>query len=553
MTLPVSRTKTALTLLAASTLLGGGAARAATWSPTATQALSVATLSHAVDLGAMPAGQTMTVRLGLNMQYRNVLLGMVKAQTNPSSPLYGWFLTPAQFASMFGASNSQVSSVVAYLKGAGFTNVTVEPNNLMVSADGTAAMAEAAFNTKLEMVSVNGTTGFINTAVASVPASLGGVVGAVLGLNSIGRMHPFLALPTLPLPQYGVSYTPKQFQQLYSVAPVKAACCTAIAIMAEGNLTGVVSDLRIAEKAFGLPQVPVTIRQVGLASPDTSGADEWDLDSQSSSGIATQLRRLYLYATTSLSDSDLALEFSKWASDDVARAASASLGECEVFPYVDGSMLVDDETFLEAASQGQSFFASSGDTGSFCPVTPTNGVPAGLPFVSYPASSPYVIGVGGTTLLANADGNYNTEITWYAGGGGVSQFEGSPFWQQAAVSTLKTANLRGVPDIAMDADPETGALIYVNGVPEGIGGTSLSSPLALGAWALTINTDWKLGFAGPALYSLYDGTGLTGAYPKGGYHDILVGTNGLYTAGPGYDLTTGLGTLIVNQLVAGLK
>lgn len=547
-----SLSRTTMTMLLASTGLGG-VAHATTWVPTATQALSVAALNKGVDLGAVPASQALTVRLGLAMQNKSAAIALVKAQTDRTSPSYGQFLTPTQFTAAFGATDAQVASVVQYLKSAGFTNVTVEPNKLIVSADGTAAIAEAAFNTPLEAVTVNGTSGFINTAAASVPASLGGIVVAVLGMNTVGQMKPAIALPPLPTPQYGVSFTPKQFQSLYNATGVKAACCTKVAIMAEGNVTGVVTDLRIAEKAFGLPQTPVTIRQVGLASPDTSGVDEWDLDTQSSSGIATQFARLYLYTTTSLSDSDLALEFSKWVTDNVTRAASASLGECEVFPYVDGSMLVDDMTFLEGAVQGQTFFASSGDSGSFCAVAPTNGVPAGAPLVEYPASSPYVIGVGGTTLLTNANGNYNTEISWDAGGGGVSQFEGSPFWQAAAVKTLGTANLRGVPDIAMDADPETGALIYVNGVPEGIGGTSLSSPLALGSWALIINTDWKLGFAGPALYSLYDGSGLTGAYPKQGYHDILLGSNGAYTATPGYDMTTGLGTLIINQLVADLK
>ena len=542
---------TALTLALAIGLTASGRAWASGWSPTGTKAMAVARLLKATDLGPLPASQPLTVRVGLQIQNKAALLALVRAQSNPASASYGHFLTPSQFAAAYGASSAQVADVVNYLKGEGFTNVTAEPNGLLVSADGTAAMAEAAFDTTLEAVGIGGKTLFINTVGASVPTALSGIVTAVLGLNSVGQMKPAIVLPSPP--QYAVSYTPKQFQSFYDVAPVKAACCTKIAIMAEGNLTGVVSDLRTAEHAFGLPQTPVTIRQVGIASPDVSGADEWDLDSQYSSGIATQLKTLYLYDTTSLSDSDLALEFSKWASDDYARAASASLGECEIFPYLDGSMVVDDETFLEAASQGQTFFASSGDTGSFCPVgVGTNGVPIGAPLVNYPASSPYVVGVGGTTLLANADGSYDTEISWYAGGGGVSLFESSPYWQAAAVPLLADTGMRGVPDIAMDADPETGALVYVNGTPEGVGGTSLSSPLALGSWALIINTDWKLGFAPPSLYGLYNGTGVVGAYPEGGYRDVLLGDNGLYAAGPGYDLNTGLGTLVVNQLTSDL-
>lgn len=544
---------TLLTALLATTVLGTvSSAHATDWVPTATRAISLGVLTGATDLGALPQSQPLTVRLGLQIQHKAAVLALIQQQADPTSPAYGQYLTPQQFAQGFAPSAAQVAAVTGYLKGAGFTNITVEPNSLLVSADGTAAMAQAAFNTKLEQVSVGGQTLFVNTAAASVPSALGGLVTAVLGLNTVGGMRPSIVLPTAP--QIPASFTPKQFQTLYNAAPVKPACCTDIAIMAEGDLTGVVNDLRIAEAAFGLPQSPVTIRQVGIPSPDVSGADEWDLDSQSSTGIATAVKMLYFYDTTSLSDSDTALEFSKWVSDDVARAASASFGECEVFPYIDGAMVVDDETFLEAAAQGQTMFASAGDTGSFCPVGPAavNGVPAGAPFVNYPASSPYVVAVGGTTLLANADGNYNSEIAWYAGGGGVSQFEASPFWQERAVPALATTAMRGVPDIAMDADPNTGATVYVNGVPETVGGTSLSSPLALGSWALTINTDWKLGFASPALYSLYDGTGLVGAYPNGGYHDVILGANGVYTAGPGYDLTIGLGTLIINQLTAAL-
>ena len=522
------------------------------WVSTQTRGISLSQLISASDLGPLAVSQPITVRVGLQVQNKAALFNFVKEVNDPHSANYGKYLTPAQFAASYAPSTAQVNQVVAYLRQARFSNITVEPNNLMISADGTAETASTAFNTKLEQFSQFGTNVFGNITPAQVPAALGPLVSGVLGLNTIGKMKPTLALPSAP--QYGVSYTPKQFQHFYNADTVKAACCTAIAIMAEGNLTGVVSDLRIAEKAFGLPQVPVQIVQVGIASPDVSGADEWDMDSQYSSGMAGGLKRLYLYATTSLSDSDLALEFSRWVTDDKARAASASLGECELFPYLDGSMAIDDMIFLEAAAQGQTFFASAGDTGSFCPAgaAVANGVPAGAPFVNYPAASPYVVGVGGTTLLANADNSYGSEIAWYAGGGGMSQFESSPFWQTAAVPLLATTAMRGVPDIAYDADPETGALVYVNGVAEGVGGTSLSSPLALGAWARIVNTDWKLGFASPALYSVYDGTGVVGSYPEGGYRDITLGANGLYAAAPGYDLTTGLGTIVVDQLTTAL-
>jgi subtilase family serine protease len=336
--------------------------------------------------------------------------------------------------------------------------------------------------------------------------------------------------------------------------------------MAEGDLSGVVKDLRTAEAAFGEPAVPYTIEPVGVASNDTSGADEWDLDTQYSTGMAGTVKHLYIYDTTSLTDSDIGLEFNKWVSQDVAEAGSASFGECEQFPYLDGLMLTNDEAMNEAAAQGQTMHASAGDTGGqSCAVAPTNGAPqSGLPEVNYPCDSPYIVCVGGTTLFTNTDGTYSNEITWAAGGGGISQFEYAPQWQ-SCVAPSKTANDRAVPDIAMDADELTGAVVYVGGSPEIVGGTSLSSPLALGVWARLLTYDTKrLGFAAPRLYNLYppqtceEGVATPPAGPLADppypFHDIYVGANGTVPvvdqALPGWDFTTGLGSYDVSRVAS---
>ena len=145
-------------------------------------------------------------------------------------------------------------------------------------------------------------------------------------------------------------------------------------------------------------------------------------------------------------------------------------------------MVSNDQVMNEAAAQGQTMHASSGDTGGqSCAVAPTNGVPeSGPPEVNYPCSSPYVVCVGGTSLFSNADGSYDTEVGWVAGGGGLSMFESSPYWQACVAPSNAGENaVRAVPDIGMDADENTGADVYVDGSPEAVGGTSLSSPLAL--------------------------------------------------------------------------
>ncbi len=542
--------------LAAAAIVSVPPLHAATqWANTSTQGTK---FQSAVDLGPVTDGTTMTVRLGLAIQNKSALLAVVKEVNDPSSSKYGQFLTPAQFKASYSPTTAQVNAVTTYLKNAGLTNITVEPNNLLISATGTPYQVEAAFNTQIHQFQLAGKTVFANIKAAQVPIALNGLVVAVLGLNNASVMnlppiqrsaYKAVDLPE-SLPNYPTSYEPGQFWWVYDADNVAAASNATIAIFAEGDLTQVVKDLRLEETAYKVKWVPYEIKQVGIPSTDTSGADEFDLDTQYSSGMAKAVKELYIYDTTSLSDSDTALEFSHFVTDNVARAGSASFGECELFPYIDGAMVVDDETFLQGASQGQTVFASAGDTGAACAVAPTNGVPGGPPIVNYPASSPYVVAVGGTTLIANSNYTYNTEIAWYAGGGGISQFEGAPYWQTAADVPSSENNSRGVPDVAMDADPYSGANVYVNGMVEEVGGTSLSSPLALGVWARMISLNPKLGFASPRLYSLYKGSlvPVDTSYPYGGFHDITVGDNVPYPALQGYDYDTGLGTFDVLAL-----
>lgn len=103
----------------------------------------------------------------------------------------------------------------------------------------------------------------------------------------------------------------------------------------------------------------------------------------------------------------------------------------------------------------------------------------------------------------------------------------------------------------MNADPNTGVIVYVNGTPEQIGGTSLASPLALGSWArIETNHDNKLEFASPQFYRLYQGA--TATPPTPGFHDVILGDTGICPAAPGYDLATGLGSFDVAQLNAAI-
>ena len=365
---------------------------AQTWVPTATQAIN---LTNAVSLGTLADSTPLHIYVGLQLNNRQNLEDLVQRMNSEGDPLYETNLTESQFVSTYAPTPTQVEAVVNYLQSQNLGNIQIEPNNLMVGADGTAAQISAAFNTSLGLFQQNGKTVYANTAPTQVPSSLSGIVVAVLGLNNAAEMQtpirPAASVPTYPF----MAYYPKDIQLAYDAGLTPTGSKTAVAVIAEGDVSVVPQDLATARKAEGLPAVPVTIVNAGLQSVDTAGVDEWDLDTQASTGMAGTVSHLYLYVATSLTDADIALAFNRFAAQNVARIANASFGICEVFPYVDGSMLVDDNIFLEAAAQGQTVFASTGDTGSFCgAVVGTNGVPAGAPFVEYPAASPYVVGVG---------------------------------------------------------------------------------------------------------------------------------------------------------------
>jgi pseudomonalisin len=555
-------------------------AGAASWSATRTAAVN---LVNATDNGALTASARVPVAISLRERNTSALDAFISELDTPGSAAYGHPLTPAQFTARFAPTAAQANAVATYLKSQGFSDVNVTSNRLFVTASGSATQAEQAFDVNLDGYQQAGRSVYANTTAARVPQSITANVASVLGLNDVADFSfPLASKPLTSKPAasnceldplsggepYGLcEYTPSGFRSAYDTGAMTGSN-TAIAIMAEGDLSGVVQDLRTAESAFGEPQVPYTIEQVGSSSTDTSGADEWDLDTQYSTGMASDVSQLYIYDVGSLDDSDIGLEFNQWASQDLAKAASASFGECEELPEQDGLMTANDEIMAEAAAQGQTMFASSGDTGGQdCAVESTNGVPeSGLPEVNYPCSSEYIVCVGGTSLFTNSDGSYDQELGWYSGGGGISTFEKAPTWQSCVVPS-SAAGYRGVPDIAMDGDANTGAEVYVSGSPEGVGGTSLSSPLALGAWADIESADGNaLGFASPLLYGLYPSSTCVGGVPvtptgqlgsssedpSYPLNDVYLGTNVAYPATFGWDYVTGLGSLNVTKTAAAL-
>jgi pseudomonalisin len=547
------------------------------WAATGTAPITPA---NASDLGPLDRGKIVNVVLGLQMRDVDAVKSSIAA---------GGRISRAAFVSRYAPSQAQVAAAVSYLQSQGFTSVSPAPNNMLVTASASAANVEKAFNTSLHAFSVSGKTYFANTAPAFVPASLGGNVVAVLGLTNVpgfkaGPLKQPLTTQSAILPRQSQPtpctqnvnsttgapvcprfYDPQTFNITYDAIAVPPAGNTEIGIFAVGDPTIAISDLHDNELRFQINQIPVNVINVQPATSDTSGNGEWTLDMTYSQAMAWSFKQIDLYVAASFSFSDLTVALNRWASDDVAPVMNASVGGCEVFPYETGDMLVGDMILVEAAAQGQTLFASTGDTGGYCGVAgvPPNGGAGGAPLVEYPASSPYAVAVGGTDLFSNVDGSYLGEQAWQSGGGGLSQFEYAPAWEtgiQPVGTTPAGYSFRGVPDVAYDAALETGALVWQGGTQYITGGTSLSSPLAAGMYARMQNLHGgTLGFAAPLLYRVFGGStpqrlaGPPETELIGPFHDVLQGTNGLYTALPKFDYTTGLGSIDVALMRAALQ
>ncbi|WP_233841642.1 S53 family peptidase [Dyella sp. 2HG41-7] len=517
------------------------------WANTATQATPIPSGIVTVPLNI---SQSMHIVVGLAPHNKAQLDTLVAAISTPGNAQFGQVITPQQFLATYAPTATDVSAVENYLSSLGFTNITVSGNNLAVSADGSAQVVESAFNTKLVSFNLGGRHVFANTQPAQVPLSLASIVSVVVGLQNVGVMGTQLALPQNPLTT--PAYSGPQFQTAYDAGGTPAGSNTTIGIVTEGDITQVPLDLRQYEQEFNLPQVPYQVVPVGLQTTDTSGLDEWDLDSQSSSGMAGNLQKIVFYNAGSLADAALIPAFERIVGDNQVKAVNMSFGGCESLEYLSGAMLMEDLAFEQGAAEGITFFAASGDGGASCQVLANAGEPVVLSAVEYPAASEYVVAVGGTSLLTNAGYTYNSEIAWISGGGGNSLWESPGPWTNGVIPpTGSTCGLRGVPDIAMDADPNIApADVVVNGQDIGVGGTSLASPLAVGSWARmeTAHNNCE-GFAAPILYTTFGQPFGTAAVD---FHDIVLGDNFLYAATPGWDFTTGLGSFDISAINAAL-
>ena len=513
----------------------------ASWKATATHAHVPAASVNLNDLA--PTSMPMHVQVVLKIRNKDALDGFIAAAHNPASPLFRTKLQSGDVAADFLPSQAQAQAVADYLSQAGFTNVSVSANRLLVSADGTAGAAQAAFGTRfVKATTASGRTAYANIDDAKVPAALADLVLSVDGLQTVTHPHTMLLAATTAgrvekgKPGGGgsnlVGHNPTTFPAIYDAGSTPTASTVTVGIISDGDMTQPLKDLNQFTTTNNLPAVNTQVVTVGTPGTDTSGTPEWDLDSQDIVGMSGGVGKLIFYAANSLSNSALTAAYNKAVSDNVAQVINVSLGECETSAYQDGSMAADDQIFELGASQGQTFSISTGDSGSNeCTKAPNGTTP------SYPASSPYVVAVSGTTLTTGTSNSWVSETLWSKAGGSPSTVEPKPSWQTQGGGTT-----RDVADVAFDADPNSGSIIIVNGSNAQYGGTSLAAPLFAATWARMLAAHPGLGFAAPHLYTVSTAS----------YHDITSGSNGGETATAGWDYASGFGSAMTSALSSAL-
>jgi len=549
--------------------------------------------------GAVPDTTPVHVTVTLQSQDPSGLAALANAVSTPGSPEYRDYITPAEFAQRFGATPAAVQAVESSLRAHGLDPGPVSANSLSIPVTATAGRLAQAFSTSFSRVALaGGTTAIVNRQAPSLDSGIASDVQSVLGLSTLATAKPLLihahtatALapqdrahvvtggpqPTCPGAISAASdnggYTADQiaaaygFSGLYQAGDLGAGQTVAILELEPYEL----SDIQTYAECYDVNGQPLN-PQIGNTLVDNGagtgpGEGEAALDIENVIGLAPQAR-IAVYEGPNSGNGPYDV-MSTIITQHIAQVVSTSWGECEQLEGF-GQANAEDTLFKEAAMEGISIVSASGDSGSEdCFPTPST-----TPQVDDPASQPYVTGVGGTSLSANTTtGERMSETVWNDGatvgasGGGVSSFWPMPAYQAQAPSFLHVINknssgtncaapsgdCREVPDVSADGDPGTGYVIYWSGGGptqppwQTVGGTSAAAP----AWAALIAlanasarcAGTQVGFANPALYYA------AGSAYGGDFADITSGNNdmtglngGLYPAGSGYDMATGLGS-----------
>ncbi|HEX3688048.1 MAG TPA: S53 family serine peptidase [Solirubrobacteraceae bacterium] len=580
----------------------------------ATSALAATPSTHWTWLGAAPANGSVSLALPLKADLHG-LQQFATAVSDPKSPQYGQYDTVANLAKRFGAPAAERARVASYLTAHGATGVKIDVTGLFADATMNTAQAGRLFGTSLGNFrtagsGAHGATFMAPVSTVSVPAALRDDVAGVVGLNTepvFGSSAPTVsrdgAFPRKAavsehaaasgnestddesgyLQRTGTAagcapavsqsgFTPNQYLTAYNYAPLQAS-----GFEGQGERVALIeidgfrySDLRSFSKCFDLATPAINGFGVGLKHPLAPGGES-TLDLEVLDAAAPKLKAVDVYESRpSAVDVLQSLTAPLTNAGSKPDIISASLGSCEEatrlsignskLRYYEGALAL-------ASASGISVLASSGDDGSSACLTPDGEPLPGLA-VSYPASSPFVTGVGGTNFALDPTNHITAEEVWNdtplvnaAAGGGFSNLFKRPSYQNGFDLTSR----RGVPDVSMLADVAPGYEIFCTAkgdcIGKGntspwtqVGGTSAAAPLLAGGLALVDqalrqNHRQDIGLANPLLYGVAHSSSAASVIS-----DIVANNNdmglslvgkafGCCTAGPGYDEASGLGSI----------
>jgi kumamolisin len=470
---------------------------------------------------------------------------ILKPKTPMEAPQRGGaVISREEFAARYGADPGVIDQVKALATEYNLTVIEVAPERRTVRLQGTASDMSKAFDVSFERCELEGAEYRARTGAVQVPAEIAGSIVAVLGLDN--RPHVQAHFRVLTDAATAVSYTPRQVAQLYQFPLDADGTGQTIGILELGGGFRP-ADLQTYFASIGVKEPTVIAVSVDGGQNDPTTANSADgevlLDIEVSGAIAPGARIVVYFAPNTTDGFQDLLTTAIHDATNKPSVISTSWGGPES-TWTAQAMTAFDAAAIDAAMLGVSLCASSGDDGS------SDGVTDGVNHVDFPASSPHILGCGGTTLQS-ANGAITSETVWNDGaqggssGGGFSVQFPLPSFQASAGVTPPSGGGRGVPDVSGDADPETGYQVLVDGQSLVIGGTSAVAPLWSGLIALlNEKLGAPLGFLLPALYALPSSTEA--------FHDITQGSNGAFSAGPGWDACTGLGSPSGENLLAAL-
>jgi kumamolisin len=474
------------------------------------------------------------VTLLLRRRARHELSARVAALA--SGKAVGPHLSREEFAQRHGAESSDLAAVRAFAASCHLTIVQEHAGRRTVVLSGTVAQFSAAFNVQLLQMQLDRGSYRGRTGSIELPADLEGIVEAVLGLDNRPQASPHFRVRAAA--SAATSFTPARVASLYDFpGGTGSGECLAVIELGGGFRP---ADLDTYFKGLGLAAPSVIAVSVdhlqNTPTGDANGPDgEVMLDIEVIGAIAPQAKIAVYFAPNT--DAGFLDAITTAIHDTTNRPSviSISWGGAES-TWTSQAMTVMDDAFQAAATLGLTICVASGDNGS------SDGVNDGSDHVDFPASSPFVLACGGTSLKANAS-TISGESVWNDGssggasGGGISSFFAMPAWQAdlsavGAQGKISPLTHRGVPDVAGNADPETGYDVRVDGSNSVIGGTSAVAPL----WAALIArinqaSGETAGFVNPRLYQS----------PQA-LRDITSGNNGDFAAAEGWDACTGLGS-----------